>query len=85
MLVAWKQNVNEFCIELRIGCESEGSNFWVILVHASTDDNEGQQQWDFLKIIKQRWVSQWVLGGDLNDIKNNEEKKGGRKWQDHSF
>lgn len=51
MLVAWTQKVkvkqlwmNEFCMELRSEMESEGADFWIIFVHASTEAKERQQQ-----------------------------------------
>lgn len=34
---------------------------------------------------KSQWGSRWSLGGDFNDIRNNEEKKGGRHRQKNSF
>lgn len=51
MLVAWSQEVevkqiwyNDFCMELRIVHETEKTDFWIIFIHASTDDKERQQQ-----------------------------------------
>lgn len=70
MFVAWDQSVevkqielHDFCIELRIGSKGGDSDFWIILVYASTDFRERQQQWGFLKARKQQWGSRWVLGG----------------------
>lgn len=92
MLIAWGQHVdikqiwmNDFCIELQIAIEGEGEAVWVIFVYASTDAKERQQQWEFLQVRKQRWGLYWVMGGDFNDIKNNEEKRGGIRRTAGSF
>lgn len=47
--------MNEFYMELKIEIEGEGEAVWVIFVYASTDAKEMQQQWEFLKVRKQRW------------------------------
>lgn len=71
--------IHDFCIELRIAPEAGETDLWIILVYASPDGREMQQQWDFLKARRQQWGPKWVLGGDLNDTKSREEeKKGGR-------
>lgn len=57
----------------------------MIFVYASIDSRERFQQWEFLKVRKPHWGSHWVLGGNLNDIKNNEKKKGGSLKTEHSF
>lgn len=49
-------------MELRLVCETEEADFWVVLVHASADVKERQQQREFLKTRKQLWGSKWVLG-----------------------
>lgn len=48
-------------MELGIECESERAAFWVIFVHASIDAKERQQEWEFLKIRKQKRRSKWVM------------------------
>lgn len=68
--------IHDFCIELRIASEDGELDLWIILLYSSTDGRKMQQQWDFLKTKRQHWGPNWVLGGDLNDIKNREEKKG---------
>lgn len=73
LLVAWNQNIepehiskNDFFMELRVGSEDGGANLWIIFVYASTDIRIKKQQWEFLKIIKSDWGTQWVMGGDFN-------------------
>lgn len=50
-----------------------------MFVHASTDAQERQSQWEELKGRKQVWEDKWIVGGDFNDIKNHEKKKGEKK------
>lgn len=90
--MAWDQKVemkqieiHNFCIELRVGDEEGETSFWIILVYASTNGRERQQQLDFLRARKQQWGPRWVLGGDLNDNKNRKEKKGRKIRQETSF
>lgn len=40
----WTQNVeikqlrkNDFCMELRVGSEGDGANFWIIFVYPNTN------------------------------------------------
>lgn len=54
-------------------------------MHASTNAKERQKQWEILKSMKQMWGPRWVIEGDFNDIKNNEEKLGGKRRQESSF
>lgn len=68
LFVAWDQRVevkqiwtNEFCIEIKISSDEGDSDLWMILVYASTDLRERQDQWEFLKNRKQQWGSHWVL------------------------
>lgn len=92
IVVAWRQNVeikhmwkNECYMELRVESE-QGENFQVIFVHASTNAKERQRQWEILKGSKEInvgiKVGDW---GDVNDIKNNEEKKRGNRRHENSF
>lgn len=92
MLVAWTQNVevkqirkNNFCIEMQIRSDEVMFDQWFIFVYASTDANMRKQQWDFVRARKEDWGDMWVIGGDFNDIKSKDEKKGDRVRQDYSF
>lgn len=62
--------MNDFCIELRLECEGENADVWLNFMCGSTDVNERQEQWDFLKARKQIWGTNWVMGGDFNDIRS---------------
>lgn len=44
---------NEFCMEMRAYSENDKKRFWETFVHASTDANERQGQWEELKRRKQ--------------------------------
>lgn len=56
----------------------------VTLVYASTDSREMKEQLDYLLQRKCSWGKKWVIRGDFNDIRDHEEKKGGRRRQDGS-
>lgn len=45
---------------------------------------ERLDQWNELWSRKGLWGDNWILGGDLNDIRNPQEKKGGRTWSEAS-
>lgn len=65
--------------------EQEGDSLWIIFIYASTEAKERRKQWELLMKRKSQWGSRWILEGDFNDIRNNEEKKGGRHRQESSF
>lgn len=44
-----------------------------------------QRQWEELKRRKPFWDDKWIIGGDFNDIKDNEENRGGRRREESSF
>lgn len=55
--------------------------FWALFVYASTDVQIRRKQWDYLVQERPKWGVCGVffcggLGGDFNDIKDNEEKSG---------
>lgn len=86
LFVTWDQRVDvqqvwlhEFYIEMKVRSVDGNSDLWIILIYASTDLRERQEQWEFLQKRKQQWGSHWILGGNLNDIKCKEEKKGGKQ------
>lgn len=67
-----------FSIELEFETGNSGGKLWAIFVYASTKDRVCKEQWGKLLARKNFWENRWVLGEDLNDICNSEEKKGGR-------
>lgn len=77
--------MNDFCVEMRIACEGEKTEVWLIFVYGSTDYKERQEQWNFLNARKQMWGKNWVLGGEFNDIRSKEEKQGGKERHESSF
>lgn len=72
-------------MELQVDNYSEEEEFWLIFVHASTDARVRQEQWEELKKRKQVWGIRWVLGGDFNEIKNQEKKRKGTERSENSF
>lgn len=54
-------------------------------MYASTEARVRKQQWDFLRDRRRDWGPLWVMGGDFNDIKNNDEKKRENDKLDSSF
>lgn len=79
MFVTWDQRIevklfliHEFCIEIKIRNEDRNSDLRIILIYASIDLRERQEQWEFLKHRKQMWGSYGILGNNLNDIKSKE-------------
>lgn len=51
---------------------------WVIFLYASTRDQMRVEQWHALYARRSRWGERWLLGGDLNDIRQPGEKLEGR-------
>ncbi|KAK6131005.1 hypothetical protein DH2020_035250 [Rehmannia glutinosa] len=92
MLVCWKESIkvlqvisNSFCVEVECEYSIGLGSLWVVFVYASPDDQTRLGQWDFLVSAKQKWGDNWILGGDFNDIRCHEEKRGGNKRADSSF
>lgn len=54
-------------------------------MYASLENRVRRQQWDYLRAKKSDWGPMWVLGGNLNEIKNKDEKNGGNERLDSSF
>lgn len=66
---------------MKLGKQTSG----IFFVYASPEARIRKQQWDYLKARKSVWGPLWVLGGNLNDIKNKDEKKGGKEILNSSF
>lgn len=73
----------DFCTEMRLTCDGETEEIWLIFVYGSTDVKDAQ--WDFLKAMKHGWGKYWVIGGDFNDIRNHVEKQGEKERKESSF
>lgn len=74
-----------FCIELECFGSRGTGIFRSIFVYASTDAQVRQQQWNYFVNKRPRWGENWFLGGDFNDIRQQDEKKGGRRRVESSF
>lgn len=46
-----------------------------VFVYASNKDKVRAEQWKELLARKTSWGNNWILEGDLNDIRNKEEKR----------
>ncbi|GER39993.1 RNA-directed DNA polymerase [Striga asiatica] len=62
-----------------------GARIWVVFIYASVDQGERKSQWEILIRHHLKWGDLWFIGGDFNDILNNEEKRGGLLRADSSF
>lgn len=47
---------------MKIDCEGEKTEVWLIFIYGSTDNKERQEQWNFLNAKKQLWGKNWVMG-----------------------
>ncbi|GER38041.1 retrotransposon protein [Striga asiatica] len=56
-----------------------------IFVYANSNQGIRQQQWYSLLRHSLTWGDSWFLGGDLNDIIDNQEKQGGSCREEGSF
>lgn len=86
MVIAWSNWIymkqiwmDDFCTEMRLVCDGENEEIWLIFVYCSTEAKERHAQWDFLKARKQGWGKYLVMGGDFNDIRSQKEKQGGKR------
>ncbi|XP_060210576.1 uncharacterized protein LOC132637514 [Lycium barbarum] len=62
----------------------------VIIVYAKCSEVERMQLWDSLYLLASNMTSPWLLGGDFNDILNEEVKIGGllvlpQEYEDFAF
>lgn len=85
MLVGWNKDVTvhqiqhtDISIEIEFELLESGGRIWAIFVYASTNDRVRVEQWKELQDRKIQWGNRLIMGGDFNDIRNSEEKKGGR-------
>lgn len=53
-------------MEFQIENKTEDVSFWIVFMYASTDRNERQRQWEYLKKRKLMWGTYLV---DFNEIK----------------
>ncbi|XP_071923234.1 uncharacterized protein [Coffea arabica] len=60
-------------------------HWWLVCVYASTDGNTRKEQWKYIEERKKDWGEAWVIVGDFNDLRTNEEKWGGQERAEGSF
>lgn len=64
---------------------SKQVTYWRIFVYASMDKHTRNAQWQYLNQQKYKWQNLLFLGGDLNDIRDAQEKKGGKTRSQGTF
>lgn len=69
----------EYSIEVEFESADTKGKLWAIFVYASISEKVRAKQWQALRDRSSRWGDRWILGGDLNNIRTPEEKKGGRE------
>ena len=60
-------------------------DWWFVGIYASCVDNIRKNQWKIIENRKRMWGSRWIIVGDFNDIRSNEEKWDGSARQEWSF
>lgn len=85
LLLGWGVDVlihqirsTHFSIEVEFEIPGSVSRRWAVFIYASNKEPIRVEQWQELIVRKQDWGTNWVLGGDFNDIRHPSEKIGGR-------
>lgn len=60
-------------------------NYWGIFLYANADKKIRRAQWSYLQQQRCKWGDMWFLRGDMNEIRENLEKKGGTGRSAGSF
>ena len=68
-----------FFIEAKIKDLEAKSEWWLVGVYTSTEENTRKEQWKKIEQKKQEWGDHWILVGAFNDIRSGIEKWGGGK------
>lgn len=86
LLVGWGNGVTIYQIQhtsfsFEIEFEAAGSNgkMWAGFLYASIKDKERHDHWQHLLLGSRNWGDRWFLGGDFNEIREPEDKIGGRQ------
>lgn len=61
------------------------SKYWGIFLYLSPNCQERVDQWQYLVDNKDQWGNKWFLGGEINDIRKADKKRGGRVRSKASF
>lgn len=85
LLLGWGMDVTihqirstNFSIEVDFEIPGSVARMWAVFVYASNKNSVRLAQWQELTERKKDWGSNWVMGGDFNDIRSPTEKVGGR-------
>lgn len=65
---------------MKVELESQdlGGRIWAVFIYASNKEKVKSEQWQYLISRKGNWGHRWFIGGDFNDIRSPEDKRGGR-------
>ncbi|XP_071914102.1 uncharacterized protein [Coffea arabica] len=75
----------EWYISARVKDKETNCHWWFVGVYASIDSNVRKEQWKVLEDRMKEWGEAWIITGDFNDLRSNEEKWGGRDRTAGSF
>lgn len=86
LLLGWGSEVTvhqiystDYSIEVEVESTDTNGRVWAIFIYASIREKVRAKQWQELWTRHSMWGDNWILGGDLNDIRTPEEKQGGRR------
>ena len=48
----------------------------IVNIHAPNDVGERKRLWDELLLLKSHFVDPWCLGGDMNEVRTIDERRG---------
>lgn len=85
LLLCWSEETvihqiirSNFGFEVEFETSNSGGKCWGIFLYLSPNFSTRMEPWVYLQNNKAKWGKRWFLGGDLNDIRRPDEKRGGR-------
>lgn len=67
----------DYSFELEIEKAETNGRVCAVFVYASVKKRVREEQWHDLYVRSRQWWDRWILGEDLNDIRDAEEKGDG--------
>lgn len=90
-LLGWEEGVTIYQVKgslFRIKVEFEtvetNGRMWNVFVYASNKERVRAEQQEEPQMKREQWGSKWILGGDFNDTRSQQEKNGGRVRNENS-
>lgn len=65
--------------------EFNGTNFYLSFVYGPPNPSDKNYLWERLERISTSRTAPWLVMGDFNEIRGNEEKKGGPRRAERTF